>query len=186
MIARARTVYGALTRTQSRVSAREKQLVAWAHMLGARTVQRTKAALHVVDALRIAAYALSVLATVREGVPLPLGIAVMIGALVLFSAAHLALRDAILARAFETLTPSVSSISVSSPTVAPRVAPLSSAAQAAVLRAQAPRKPRARPKPAIVLEDREAVDFDDAMSGPVRAARGVQPREQSARDFDDA
>jgi hypothetical protein len=171
---------------QKRVHARAQQLVAWRNMLGARTVTRTRIALAVVDALRIAAYIVVVMKTVRTEMPLPFAVAIMALGWLALSGLHLALRDAILARAFDTMSPASSQTSASS---GPRVAPLSPGAQAAVRRAQTPRAPRARPKPAIVLADRDAVDFDDAMSGPVRAFGPLSTRsgtgERNARDFDD-
>lgn len=189
-----------------RVKAREQQLVAWKHMLDARAVKRTRIALAVVDALRIGAFVLVVFETVRATErATPVAIAIMAAAWLALSGVHLALRDAILARAFATMMssrPTSSSTSSSSAGVSsessessantsgpPRVLPLSPGAQAALRRAQAPRKPKTRPKPAIVLADRDAVDFEDAMSGPVRAlsaSNAFGTSERKARDFDDA
>lgn len=163
----------AIRATIKRVKAREQQLVAWRAMLGERVVTRTRIALGVVDVLRIAAYLIVVMETVRAERPMPIAVAIMALGWFALSGLRLAFRDAILVRAFATMTPSRASTASAPPT--PRIAPLS-------VGAQAPRKPKTRPKPAIVLADRDAVDFDDAMSGPIRAAKSDRP----ARDFDDA
>ena len=172
-------MFAAVKATIKRVKAREQQLVAWRAMLGERVVTRTRIALGVVDVLRIAAYLIVVMETVRAQRPMPIAVAIMALGWFALSGVHLAVRDAILVRAFATMTPRASSASAP---ITPRIAPLSAGAQAALRRAQAPRKPKTRPKPAIVLADRDAVDFEDAMSGPVRASKS----DRLARDFDDA
>jgi hypothetical protein len=169
------SAFAAIRATIKRVKAREQQLVAWRAMLGERVVTRTRIALVVTDVLRIAAYLMVVMETVRAERPMPIAVAIMALGWFALSGLHLAFRDAILVRAFATMNPSTSRTTTTAP-ITPRIAPLSAGAQAALRRAQAPRKPKVRPKPAIVLADRDAVDFEDAMSGPVRVAR----------DFDDA
>lgn len=168
-----------------RVKAREQQLVAWRDMLGARTVTRTRIALGVVDALRIVSYLLVVMQTVRIDMELPFAVAIMALGWLALSGLHLAMRVAILSRAFASMTST--SRSSAATAGAPRVAPLSPGAQAALRRVQAPKRAKVRPKAAIVLADRDAVDFEDAMSGPVRAFSALGGRsERKARDFDDA
>jgi hypothetical protein len=102
------SAFAAIRATIKRVKAREQQLVAWRAMLGERVVTRTRIALVVTDVLRIAAYLMVVMETVRAERPMPIAVAIMALGWFALSGLHLAFRDAILVRAFATMNPSTS------------------------------------------------------------------------------